>query len=189
MIGFLMIEDGHDSIREIASALQYILSFITGKANMPLKIKYLLAASATHYAHTIFSFLLLAKCTPLTHSLGSVVKRLLTIVYSMLVFQINFVPLNIAGIIISNFGVFWYAIEKSKMRKIDVMDSLSYHNGPLPKTTLVAIVFISLLYTMRVTNNESQPFSCTYEQESDYIKDVQALFPGSSNLILIGMFI
>lgn len=120
-------------------------------------------------------------------------KRLLTIIYTMYVFQINLVPLNILGIAISNIGLFWYAIEKSKMGTVHSEQKPEFiscaKTKQLRHKVLVVLVFLSLVWTIAFSSSDQNTYSCTKDASIsvDYLQDIKQLI-GGEGLILIGIY-
>ena len=72
----------------ISSVNQYLMSFFNASVfEVHHRFTSLILGAGYHFLYNLFSFQVLSMVSPLTHSLGNVMKRLLTIAYSMLYFR------------------------------------------------------------------------------------------------------
>ncbi|KDD75356.1 hypothetical protein H632_c725p0, partial [Helicosporidium sp. ATCC 50920] len=67
------------------------------------------AAAVCFHAYQQVSYAILARVTPVTHSVGNCVKRVVVIVTSVLIFRNPVTPQNALGTGIALAGVFFYS--------------------------------------------------------------------------------
>ena len=88
-----------------------------GVANPTLVIQQALAAAACFHAYQQVSYMILARVSPVTHSIGNCVKRVIVIVASVVVFRNPMGPRSLAGTAIALGGVFLYSQVKRSQNK------------------------------------------------------------------------
>ena len=76
-----------------------------------------LAAAACFHAYQQVSYMILARVSPVTHSIGNCVKRVIVIVASVVVFRNPMGPRSLAGTAIALAGVFLYSQVKRSQNK------------------------------------------------------------------------
>lgn len=200
----LFMESGNDSASETSQSLviifRWMASFLTHEyIVIPKKVWYLILGSTFHYAHTCLGFIILSRCSSLSFALSNVVKRLLTIIYTMYAYHIEWVFSNMGGIILANFGVWLYVIERARLDNLSLDTPLAKSSEPRShrmalsvsktKNILVVTVLMSLLGTVVWPNllEAEHVLHCpTESQIGVYVQDIVGVV-GSSNIILIGL--
>ena len=88
---------------------------------MPLVVlgKNIFMASLCFQLYQAFSFLVLERVTPVTHSVGNSLKRVFVIACSVIIFRNPVSMTNIAGTTLAIFGVFMYGAVKRSERSVD----------------------------------------------------------------------
>jgi solute carrier family 35 protein E1 len=138
----------------ISDVNQHVLSFFNGSiSEMNPRFIFLMLGAGYHFLYNLFSFQVLSMVFPLTHSLGNVMKRLLTIAYSMIYFGNALVPLNVIGIALSNFGVLLYVFEKNRTKIAS--SSSSKLMSPNTKFYIGGSVFVVLVVAVCLSSGNS----------------------------------
>ena len=88
-----------------------------GVANPTAVIQQALAAACCFHAYQQVSYMILARVSPVTHSIGNCVKRVIVIVASVVVFRNPMGPRSLAGTAIALGGVFLYSQVKRSQNK------------------------------------------------------------------------
>ena len=88
-----------------------------GVSNPTAVIQQALAAAACFHAYQQVSYMILARVSPVTHSIGNCVKRVIVIVASVVVFRNPMGPRSLAGTAIALAGVFLYSQVKRSQNK------------------------------------------------------------------------
>jgi hypothetical protein len=77
----------------------------------------LIENGALHFAYNMCSFVVLGAVAPLTHEICNVARRVVVIVYSIIVFGNAVSPRSAAGITTVFVGIAWYTYEKARLGK------------------------------------------------------------------------
>ena len=101
-----------EGIRLTPSALT-----VAGVSNPTAVIQQALAAAACFHAYQQVSYMILARVSPVTHSIGNCVKRVIVIVASVVIFRNPMGPRSLAGTAIALAGVFLYSQVKRSQNK------------------------------------------------------------------------
>ncbi|KNC97094.1 uncharacterized protein SPPG_09475 [Spizellomyces punctatus DAOM BR117] len=107
----------------------YGLGVVAGKWSKNVEVKtldstitndastYLVLGASLHFAYNLFSFAVLDKLSPVTHAVTNVMKRVMTIISSLLYFGTPFNLAQFFGFILANTGVGWYSYAKMKFKE------------------------------------------------------------------------
>eukprot|EP00457_Paulinella_chromatophora_P006479 gb/GEZN01006497.1/.p1 GENE.gb/GEZN01006497.1/~~gb/GEZN01006497.1/.p1 ORF type:complete len:479 (+),score=29.51 gb/GEZN01006497.1/:176-1612(+) len=88
-------------------------------------LKWFFLSVALGYASNIFSLLFLSRVDILSHSVANTMKRLVTIVTSVLYFDSPVTSMNVIGMLLALFGFFWYSYENSILKASKMFESRS----------------------------------------------------------------
>lgn len=81
---------------------------------------YLLLGSFFNFAYNLFSFNVLTKISPISHSIINIVKRAFIVFGSMIVFATQVTSVQMIGMLMTELGVFMYSIVKCRSKVIIV---------------------------------------------------------------------
>jgi hypothetical protein len=120
---------------------------------MTTATKSLLWASIFSFLYNLVSFAILSLVSPLDHALGNVMKRIATIVLSMIVFKNKWTPFNVCGMALANIGVILYGASAKQIKSNEDsvacrhLPTSTYINNPhkTRKLKKYAITFVSLI--------------------------------------------
>ncbi|KAM7252958.1 hypothetical protein ACFE04_028955 [Oxalis oulophora] len=100
-------------------------SYLQSAANQGLDVRQLLSrlilSGFCFHTHQQVSYGILQKVSPVTHSVGNCVKRVVVIVSSVIFFQTPVSPINSLGTALALAGVFLYSRAKRMTRKLKVV--------------------------------------------------------------------
>ncbi|KAK4269624.1 hypothetical protein QN277_022756 [Acacia crassicarpa] len=110
-------EESSEQIRVSASVICLFLFFVVQGLNVRQLYTRSLIAALCFHAYQQVSYMILQRVSPVTHSVGNCVKRVVVIVSSVLFFKTPVSPINALGTGIALSGVFLYSRAKRSKPK------------------------------------------------------------------------
>jgi hypothetical protein len=108
-------------------------------------LRFLILGGGFHFVYNLYSFKVLKAVSPLTHGLANVMKRITTIVYSIIYFRTPLSFSNTMGIVISNIGVLLFGYYQKKEPKANpAKTSLPTQNYEPKQVCAIVATFITL---------------------------------------------
>ena len=90
----------------------FYLIFQSGSHPVPGPKSALVAGALMHIVYNIMAFVVLNMIEPVSHSLLNVFKKILVVMFSMAYYRSSLIPLQLFGILLSNFGLVAYVLLK-----------------------------------------------------------------------------